>query len=332
MKAIILFLIAFNSLCLAQDTLGTHYLVSDEILCCFGTKNQLKCIDSLIQINSKSVHFSGKTNAKKVRVNQLRKLTYYHLNAGYICGMRGNLIESFAYFNKMEMYLDSLNQVGKGNDFGELKGMSHYQKAKFCSIAYKKDTLAFNSCNCMQYFKVTNEDIKTVDSNFRNDKKDNLPSLKNPYWGKLYRNDTLRIKNEFISDKNSIRYYEELLESILLNRLQQNPAYFEMLGDPSLKITRDTLIYKLSSVYKNESLQRSCELVFTSSKKINSFEYFTMLIGNIEFPVISPNTLKNLNLYIPIVITTGESESNHVFIHDDHIKIEIKKIKAIDPK
>lgn len=331
MRAIFLILLTFNTICIAQDTLGSHYLIGDEILCCFGTKNQLTCIDSLIQINSKSVHISGKTNAKKVRVNQLRKLTYYHLNAGYICGMRGNLIESFAYFNKMEMYLDSLNQVGKGNDFAELKGMSHYQKAKFCSIAYKKDIIAFNSCNCMQYFKATNEDIQTVDSNFSNGEKDNVP-LKNPYWGKLYKNDTLRIKNEFISDKNSIRYYEEILQSVLLNKLQQNPAYFEMLGDPSLRITSDTLIYKLTTVYKNASLFRSCELVFSTSKHLNSFEYFTMLIGNIEFPPFNSTTLKNLNVFIPIVITTIESESNRVYIHDDHIKIEIKKIKAIDPK
>lgn len=137
-----------------QDTLPTeyqyYYLVKEELSACKSKNNQLKCIDSLIQLNLKKPDYSGKVDRQKVYLNRLRKLAIYHFIGGEISGLRGKLEQSFAYFKQMESYLDTLHQ--HKDELEDLKAMAHYLQIDFCTKTYSTDTLAFNRCNCMQFF------------------------------------------------------------------------------------------------------------------------------------------------------------------------------------
>ncbi len=323
--AILLFL---NVSCFAQDSIpiyGGRNLIAKEIDCCIGNQNQLKCIDSLIDVTLKAPNLSGKIDPRKAYLDRLRKLGHYHFNAGIISGLRGNLDQSFAYFDKMESYIDSLNQNKKGNELIELKSMTQFQKTKFCTKTYYIDTAMFNRCNCKQFFtEFKDETIKVISGPTYLNK----PEIKYSNWGEFYINDTLRINNQFVSDSTSIVYFKKLLRLQILTKLLQNPYYFEMLGDPSINLIRDTVIYKLSSKYEKGKCERSCELVFTSSQHLKRFEHFMLLISNIEFPVF----IKDLEIYIPIVVTTESSINvNKANIYDDHFLIEVTKIKPIQP-
>src|SRR3989344_150323 len=104
-------LILINVSCFAQDTLpiySHHYLIEKEITCCKGAKDQLKCIDSLIQVNLNATKYSNKSDPQKENLNRQRKLGIYNFYGGNIAGLRGDLEQSFIYFEKMEHYFDTL--------------------------------------------------------------------------------------------------------------------------------------------------------------------------------------------------------------------------------
>lgn len=327
MNYIITILLFFNASCFAQDsipTYGSRNLIAKEINCCIGNQNQLKCIDSLIDVTLKTPSLSGKIDPRKAYSDRLRKLGHYHFIAGFISGLRGNLYESFAYFDKMESYIDSLNQNKKGNELIELKSMARFQKTKFCTETYYIDTAMFNRCDCKQFFPEFKEDdtIKVISGSTYLNK----PEIKYPNWGEFYINDTLRINKQFVSDSTSIIYFKKILRLQILPKLLQNPYYFEMLGDPSINLIRDTIIYKLSSKYGKGKYERSCELVFTSSQHPERFEHFLLLMSNIEFL----SFIEGLEIYIPIVVTTENSVNvNKANIYDDHFLIEVIKLKPI---
>src|SRR5690606_25697590 len=122
-----------------------------------------------------------------------------------------------------------------------------------------------------------------------------------------YINDTLRINKSFVSDSSSIIYFKKILKPMIQSKLLQDPVFFEMLGDPTMKIKRDTLIYKLSTNYKQGKYERKCELVFTTSQIPEKFESIIFLLSNMGLP----GNAKSLDIYIPIVVTTENSNNTN---------------------
>lgn len=319
---IILFLI--NTSCFAQDSIPffSHYLIDKEITCCRRVKNQLHCLDSLIQVNLKMPGHSDK-NYQKVYLDRFRKLFLYYVNAGFVSGYRGDIVQSFIYFDLSEQCLDTLKKKGKTDEFEDFQNIIRHQKTEFCAKTYFKDTILFNQCYCAQFFP-ENKDESVIDTVISPHKKQ-VPPVKYPNWGELYTHDTLRINKHFVSNSASIIYFKTL-QPLLLTKLLQNPYYFEMIGDPSLHIIRDTIIYKLSANYKKGKYERTCELVFTSSKHPEKFDNLLLLLSNLEFP----GFIKDLEIYIPIVVTTENStQTNNAGIYDDHFLIEAIKLKPI---
>lgn len=328
MKCFISILVLINVSCFAQDTLpiySHHYLVEKEIACCKRAKNQLKCVDSLIQLTENALDLSEKVDPKKAPLDRLRKLSIYHFNAGIISGLRGNLEQSFLYFDKMGLYLDTLSKNGKGDEFKTLKSLAVYQKTEFCIKSYSKDTAVFNRCNCRQFFPEVIAESSVPDTAIF-PHKTQTPPIKYPNWGAFYVNDTLRINTHFVSDLNSISYFKKWLQPQLLTKFLQHEVYLEILGEPSFNLKRDTVIYKLTSKYEKGKYDRTCELVFTSSKHPEKFDYLMLLINNIEFPGL----LNDLEIYIPIVVSANESiHISNATIFDDHFLIEVPKLEPI---
>lgn len=330
MKLIISIFVLINVSCYGQDTLAFnhHPLIEKEITYCRGSKNQLKCIDSLIQVTLKNTDYSGKGNYPKAYFNRCKKLVLYYSYAGNLSGLRGYLEQSFAYFKQMEIYLDTLNQNGKDKDFIDLKGMAQISKTEFCRKAYFNDTIQFNQCNCIQFFPKFKDEIAIIDTTSP-PRENQKPVVEYPNWGEFYINDTLRMNKNFMSDSTSIIYFKKILKPLIQTKLLQNPVYFEMLGDPNMNIKRDTIIYKLFAKYEKGKYERKCETVFTTSKNPEIFDLILFVMGNIELS----GHVKSLEIYIPIVVTTENSNNtNNVNIHDDHFLMEIKKIPFIEPK
>lgn len=151
-----------------QDSIpdyGSRRLMDLEIECCIGRQNQLKCVDSLINVTLNAPNYSGQTDPRKIYSDRLRKLAHYHFIAGGICEFRGDFYESFAYYDKMKSYIDTLNQ-GKTEKEKELIGlitMAIYQKHKFCREI--KDKALYNRCDCEQFllkFEEKDEDIEVI--------------------------------------------------------------------------------------------------------------------------------------------------------------------------
>lgn len=326
MKFFIPILILINVSCFAQDTLPIYshqFLVEKEINCCKSAKNQLKCVDSLIKVNLNTTNYSGKFDPQKAYLNRLRKLCIYHFNAGVISGLRGNIEQSFVYFDRMESYMDTLDINGKTFEFENLKNITRYKKTEFCTQTFYKDTAMFNRCDCKQFFTEYQDEPLEITTGPTYLEK---PEIKNSNWGEFYINDTLRINKHFVSDSVSIIYFKKQLRPLILSKLLQNPYYFEMLGDPSMNITRDTLIYKLSAKYEKGKYERNCEIVFATSKKPELFDPILFSINNIELT----GYIKKIEIYIPIVVTTEESiNTNKVNIDDDHFLMEVIKLKPI---
>lgn len=316
--------ISINISCLAQDTLQNyrqHYLIDKEITCCKSAKNQLKCIDSLIQVNLKEPDYSGKVDYYKTYFNRYKKLALYYSYAGYISGLRGNLEQSLAYFDQMGIYLDTLSKNKRDEGFINLKYIAHYQKIEFCSKAYWEDSVLFNRCNCIQFFpEYKNETVNIEKATAPNENQ--KPVVKYPNWGEFYINDTLRINKHFVSDSASIIYFQKILRPLIQTKLVQNPYYFEMLGESSMNIKRDTIIYKLTSKYEKGKHERKWELVFATSQNPEKYDLILFVLSNVELP----GHMKNLEIFIPIVLTTENSNNdNHVNVYDDHFLMAIRK-------
>lgn len=325
MNYVIPILLLINVACFAQDSIPIYshqYLIEKEITCCKSAKNQLKCVDSLIQANLKDPDYSGKGDNSKVYFNRYRKLLIYNFNAGIISGLRGDLERSFTYFDLSEHYLDTLKQNGKVDEFEDYQKLIRYQKTEFCYKMYLEDTILFNQCNCAQFFPTIGQNEITLDTIIPTTKDDFLAKKRHPLWGEFYQHDTLRINNHFVSDSASIVYFKKIMRPLILSKLQQNPIYFEMLGNPAMNLKRDTIIYKFSAKYVKESYERKCEVVFTSSQNPEKFNYILILIANIELPAF----INDLEIYIPIVVTTENSiDTNKANIYDDHFLIEVIK-------
>ena len=322
-------LILINISCFAQDTLPIYshrYLIEKEITCCKGVKDQLKCIDSLIQVNLYTTNHSSKFNAQHEYLNRQRKLGIYNFYGGNIAGSRGDLEQSFIYFEKMEHYFDTLIQNWKVNEIKDYQGIAKANQVEFCSRAYFKDTVLFNKCNCMQFFPKY-EDENVVKDTVSPTKENQRPIVREPYWGEFYLNDTLRINKHYVSDSTSITYFKKILRPLIQTKLLQNPVYFEMLGDPNMTIKRDTIIYKLTAKYEKGKYERKCETVFTTSKNPEIFDRILFVMANLELPGHG----KSLEIYIPIVVTTENSiNTNYLYIDDDHFIIVVKKLKPIE--
>lgn len=325
MKFITSILILINISCFAQDSIPIYshqYLVEKEINCCKSVKNKLTCIDSLIEINLKQPDYSGKVSHRTVYLDRLRKLCIYHFNAGVLSGLRGNLEQSFGYFDKMESYMDTLILNGSAHEFLNLKNIARYEKTEFCRQVFYKDSSMFNRCGCKQFFTEFQDDSLEITTGPTYLEK---PIVKAD-WGELYINDTLRINKQFVSDSTSVAFFNKIARPQILTKLLQNRVYFEMLGDPAMNIIRDTIIYKLSAKYEKGKYERKCEVVFTTSKNPELFDPILFSICNIELT----GHIKDLEFYIPIVVTTKESINiNKVNVSDDHFLLEVMKLKPV---
>lgn len=323
----LLFYITTSS-CFAQDTLliSSYPLTDKEMSCCKGVKNQLNCLDSLIQNNQKATKISGKVNHEKVYFDRFRKLVVYTYNAGFISSRRGNIEQAFIYFNLTEKYLDTLKQNNKINDFKDFDKAVYYQKLDVCGQTYFKDTSLFNQCNCAQFFpELTVEDEKTDTISQIERISPKLNNGRN-LFGEFYWNDTLRFNNYFVSDSVSIAYFNQTKNQILHN-LRQKQIYFEMFREPDFNLKMDTIIIKVSINNVPGSYERKCEVVHSSFQLLS--DYFLALFGTMEFPY----SKNSISFYIPLVITpkkpSNYNKMDKIIIDDDHILIEYEKVKPI---
>ncbi len=232
MKLIIIILILLNVSCFAQDTLrfNHHFLIENEITCCGESNNQLNCIDSLIQVNLKDLDYSGKVSHSKMYFNRYRKLVLYYYYAGYISGLRNNLEQSIAYFDQMEIYLDTLSKNKRDRDFIDFKYLAHSQKIEFCIKAYQEDSVLFNRCNCMQFFPKVKDEFLIVDTTY-------IPKLEKR---------EINVQNK-IESSNSVQneihivnqpWKVEYVRKPLVIHTFQNPNYPVLIND-KLKITTE---------------------------------------------------------------------------------------------
>lgn len=237
MKFIISILIPINISCFAQDTLQNyrhHYLIEKEITSCKSASNQLNCIDSLIQVNLKDPDYSGKVDYYKTYFNRYKKLALYYSYAGYISGSRGNLEQSLAYFNQMEIYLDTLSKNKRDEGFIDLKHLARYQTTEFCIKAFRdnnelfKDTVLFNRCNCMWFSPEIKDKFVIMDTTSITQKQ----KPENKVQNKIEPKNSSQPKSYIVNHPGEVKYVRK---PIVVHTLQNNQ--YPALTNKGLKIS-----------------------------------------------------------------------------------------------
>lgn len=247
MKFFIPILILISVSCYGQDTLAFnhHPLIEKEITCCRGSKNQLKCIDSLIQVNLKEPDYSGKVDYNKTYFNRYKKLMLYYSYAGNISGLRGNLEQSLGYFEQMEKYLDTLSQNKKDEDFIDLKYIAHYQKIEFCSKAYREDSVLFNRCNCIQFFPEIKDELVIVDTTSITQVQKSEINVQN----KIEPSNSTQPERNIVNHPREVKYVRK---PIVVHTLQHNQ--YPALTNKELKISLEPKAELIASDHPERSV------------------------------------------------------------------------------
>lgn len=320
---------------IAQDSLWItgHYSVRDEIECCKTAKNQLKCIDSLIELNGQKSP-SGK-NAEAQLFKQQRAFVIYHINAGGIYQRRGNYSEAKIEFSIAETYADSLRKWTKNNqDIEQILSTLQYEKKQWCFDLYRSDLVAFYAYDCAKFFPELNEKDSIAEEIEPADTIQLNPTLVRAklvnHYGNFYLNDTLRIAHQFVCDSASANYFKKY-QSHMLTNLASYP-FSEIMLDMSANINNaDTLVIKVELIREKNQITKKCSTVYSSCPEYLS-DWYLYFFSNLDFNY----PRESFTFYVPIVVKAIEPDVyfnlNRVTLADDHYLIEIEKIVPLNPK
>ena len=188
---------------IAQDSLWitNHYSVYEEIECCKTTKNQLKCIDSLIELNGQKVPSGKNTQARFIK--QQKAFVLYHINAGGIYQKRGNYSEAETQFKITETYADSLRKWTKNNqDIEQILSTLQFRKKQWCFDLYRSDSVAFYTYDCAKFFPELTKTDSVIEEIEATDtvqlKPTSIREKPVNHYGNFYLRDTLRIAHQFV--------------------------------------------------------------------------------------------------------------------------------------
>lgn len=319
----------FSSLLFAQDSLiiSSHRFLNDEFNACKNSKNQLMFLDSLILLTINETPPS-KGNGERFYRIQNEKLVILHIDAGWICRLRGKYNEAHIYLSKGEQYLDSLKSYNLYSDeFKNTIGAYNNMQKQICYDTYQKDTTIFYSWDCAKFFPELNEDPLTVNDTLASDSTNKLHY--ESHFGKFYLNDSLRIKPQFICDSSGITYFNSI-QHILLNELRYNQLpqlLLEIMVNQPFR--QDTLIIRLHLENRTNKILRESSIAF-STRSQDVFKYYLSLINSINYP----NIPEEVSFYIPIILRL-ESPNNYnkmhrVVIDDGYFLIEYETPKPVE--
>lgn len=319
----------FGSVLFAQDSLiiSSHRFLNDEFNASKNSKNQLMFLDSLILLTINEAPPS-KGNGERFYRIQNEKLVILHIDAGWICRLRGKYNEAHIYLSKGEQYLDSLKTYNLYSDeFKNTIGAYNNMQKQICYDTYQKDTTIFYSWDCAKFFPELNEDPLTVNDTLASDSTNKLHS--ESHFGNFYLNDSLRIKPQFICDSRGITYFNSI-QHILLNELRHNPLpqlLLEIMVNQAF--SQDTLIIRLHLENRTNKILRESSIAF-STRSQDVFKYYLSFINSINYP----NIPEEVSFYIPIILRP-ESPNNYnkmhrVVIDDGYFLIEYETPKPVE--
>jgi len=330
MKYLIVFIsLLIGSKLFAQDSLiiSRHHFLNDEFQTCRHSKNQLLFLDTLID-KTQNDQPPYKGNGERFFKIKNEKLVILHINAGWICRLRGNYNEAHIYLSKGEQYLDSLKSYDLySEEFKNTIGAYNNMQKQICYDTYQKDTAIFYSWNCARFFPELNEEPVTVNDTLASDSTNKLHHENQ--FGKFYLNDSLRIKRQFICDSIGVAYFNSI-QHVLLNELRHNPLpqlLLEIMANQPFR--QDTLIIKLHLENRTNKIQRESSIAF-STRSQGVFKYYLSLFNSINYP----NIPEEVSFYIPIILRP-ESPNNHnkmhrIVIDDSYFLIEYETPKPIE--
>ncbi len=312
----------------AQDTLliRDDMFVMDEQQRCIGVENQLDCVDSLIVLWINKSDFTGKANENR-QYYRFRKLSIYHINAGYIQHRRGNKEEAFRYYNLAENYLDTLSRYGSLT--GRVQGYRttiDVLRERMCAEIYFTDTALFQQQHCARYFpELSTEAEKESDTLRVSAQNHPVERVKRKRLDAFYSNDTLLFNPKMVNDSISIHYFNTHKRRILSN-LIHNPLHEGMRVLEYEKT--DTLFLKITLNNEDRKMSRECVVLYANAHEIVIGHYLS-LFTRMDFPYHKGN----ITLYIPIVIRP-EKPNNYnkmekTVVNGDHFLIEYEKLKPI---
>ena len=332
MKCIVVCIsLLFGPLLFAQDSLAIrgHRFLNDELTACKYSRNQLTFLDSLILL-TENEHPPYKGSREQFFKIKNEKLVILHIDAGWLCRLRGNFDQARVYLSNGERFLDSLKSNGHYSD--ELKNTisAYYNIQKeICYQTYQKDTSTFFAWDCAKFFPELNEDPTNRSDTLLSDSTNTTTSYQKSYFGQFYMNDSLRIKGQFICDSIGVAYFNSIQHS-LLNELKHNPLpqlLLEMMANQPFR--QDTLIIKLNLENKTNKILRESSIAFSTRPQV-VFKYYLSLFNTINYP----NIPEEVSFYIPIILRP-ESPNNYNKIHrividDGYFLIEYELSKPIE--
>ena len=317
-----------------QDSLliTNHYAIYEEIECCKRSKNQLKCIHSLIAANQ-MLKRSG--NPAHQFIKQRKAFVIYHINAGGIYRRRGNYSEAETQFKIAEKYADSLKNWTKNNqDIEQIMATLQYSKEQWCFDLYTSDSIAFYTCDCAKFFPELNEKDSVTEEIEHWDTLKMSPTLVRTVpvnlYGKFYLNDTLRIDPRFVCDSLSINYFNKNQSHILANLA--NYPFSEIMREMSAKTDKpDTVIIRIELTREENQITKKCSTVYSTCPEYLS-DWYLYFFSNHSFNY----PYESISFYVPIVLKSKEPDLyfnlNQISLGDDHYLIEIEKISPLNPK
>ena len=318
-------LLLFGGTLFAQDSLiiSSHQFANDQLTACKKSKNQLLFLDSLILITSNgSERAPGKMTSKRFFSIQNEKLLIYHMNAGWVCRLRGDFYQALNYFDTGRSYLDSLD----ADDLENYLQVYNYYLQNICYEAYRENPSTFNSRDCAFLFPEWNEE------SFVNSESDSIiqtKSLAPGDIGKFYIGDSLKIVNRFKSGYSSIKYFNQS-KNHFLYEIQKNPTSQLFRESVWPKNRQDTVIIMVSLQNSTSTISKEVTIVYSSIQPFHSKHYLS-LFSNISYK----NAPEAVSFYVPVILKP-ESPNNYnkmekVEISDGYFLIEYETPRPIQP-
>lgn len=337
-------LLFFGSMLLAQDSLiiRDHRFLEDELMAARYSKNQLTFLDSLIVL-TQNERPPYKGSGERFFKLQHEKLVILHIDAGWLCRLRGNFDQAYIYLSAGERYLDSLKSYNMYSD--ELKNtISIYNniQKQICFNTYQKDTTLFYAWDCAKFFPELSEEESKTDSIAELDTIDTIPGSSAPmvsHYGEIYLNDTLRFDHRFVLDSISANYFNRIKHSLLSNLSYNSfPEGMRLLeyNQP------DTIIIEVKMYSDTHKRIKECSIAYANCHNMIRDYYlswfstmgFGMKLSSGESPYLFWG--HTVRFYIPIVIKPeypdNYNKMDKISINDDHYLIEYEKLKPLDPK
>ena len=332
MKCIVVCIsLLFGPLLFAQDSLiiSSHPLLNSELTACKYSRNQLTFLDSLILL-TENEHPPYKGSSERFFKIKNEKLVILHIDAGWLCRLRGNFDQAHVYLSNGERFLDSLKSNGHYSD--ELKntiGAYNNIQKEICYQTYQNDTSTFFAWDCAKFFPELNEDPTNGLDTLLSISTDTTTNHQESYYGQFYMNDSLRIKGQFICDSIGVSYFNSIQHS-LLNELKYNALpqlLLEMMANQPFR--QDTLIIKVNLENKTNKILKESSIAF-STRPQGVFNYYLSFFNAINYP----NIPEQVSFYIPIILRP-ESPNNYnkmhrIVIDDAYFLIEYELSKPIE--